>query len=124
MPLSEEEQRILNQIERQLNETDPQSARRISEMSLPRYLARNCTWAMVGFFSGLVLLLVAFAVTWYIGVVGFAVMVISAIALTRNLRKMGRHGWNQLNRNIKARGNNERFGDPGERFRRRFGGDR
>lgn len=124
MPLSEEEQRILNQIEHQLNESDPQSARRISEMSLPRYLARNCTWALVGFVAGMVLLLSAFAVTWVLGIVGFVIMVVSAISLTQNLRKMGRHGWDQLNRNMKARSASERFGDPGERFRRRFGGDR
>jgi hypothetical protein len=124
VPLSEEEQRILNQIERQLNESDPHSARRISEMSLPRYLARNCGLATVGFFAGLALLLAAFAVTWVLGIVGFVIMVISAIALTQNLRKMGRHGWDQFNRNLKSRSASDRFGDPGERFRRRFGGDR
>ncbi|HET9071418.1 MAG TPA: DUF3040 domain-containing protein, partial [Acidimicrobiales bacterium] len=60
MPLSEDENRILNQIEQRLYAEDPASAERISATTLPRYLARNCGWAALGFVAGLVVLLVGF----------------------------------------------------------------
>ncbi|MDQ6839336.1 MAG: DUF3040 domain-containing protein [Actinomycetota bacterium] len=124
MPLSEDEERILNQIEQRFYTTDPQSARRIGETTLPRYLARNCKWAAVSFFVGLAVLLASFASSWILGIVGFVIMVVSAIAFTQNLRKMGRHGLEQLNKTVKERKVHDVLGDTGRRIRRRFGNER
>lgn len=121
MPLSEDEERILNQIEQRFYTNDPQSARRIGETTLPRYLARNCKWAALGFFVGLGVLLASFASSWILGVVGFVIMVVSAIVFTQNLRKMGRHGLEQLNKSVKEHRVNDVLGDTGRRIRRRFG---
>jgi hypothetical protein len=123
VPLSEDEERILNEIERGFYKTDPASAKRISGTTLPRYLARNCRWAALGFLGGLVILLVSFASSWVLGVVGFVVMTATAIVFVQNLRRMGRHGWQQLTANLGERGLAERYGDTTRRFRRRFGED-
>jgi len=123
VPLSEEEQRILQQIEQRFYANDPERAKRISSATLPRYLARNCRWAAVGFFVGLGVLLASFATSWLLGVFGFVVMLASAIVLTQNLRKMGRHGWQQLTETVRAHNANDSWGDARDRFRKRFGGD-
>ncbi|MDQ6782440.1 MAG: DUF3040 domain-containing protein [Actinomycetota bacterium] len=124
MPLSEDEERILSQIEQRFYTTDPQSARRIGETTLPRYLARNCKWAILGFVLGLAVLLASFASSWILGIAGFLIMVVSAIALTQNLRRMGRHGLTQLNKTVKDHKVNDVLGDTGRRLRRRFGHER
>lgn len=124
MPLSEDEERILHQIEQRFYTNDPQSARRIGETTLPRYLARNCRWAMLGFILGLVVLLASFASSWILGIAGFVIMVVSAIVFTQNLRKMGRHGWTQLTKSVREGRVNDVLGDTGRRLRRRFGNER
>lgn len=124
MPLSEDEERILNQIEQRFYTTDPQSARRIGETTLPRYLARNCKWSTLGFILGLAVLLASFASSWILGVVGFVIMVVSAIVFTQNVRKMGAHGLAQLNKTVKDGKINDVLGDTGRRLRRRFGNER
>ena len=96
MPLNENEERILHEIEQRFLANDPESAHRLGSTTLPKYLARNCKWAALGFLAGLVVLLVGFASSWVVGVFGFAVMLVSAIVLTHNLRRMGQHGLRQL----------------------------
>ncbi|MGH9059249.1 MAG: DUF3040 domain-containing protein [Acidimicrobiales bacterium] len=124
MPLSEDEQRILHEIERRFYAHDPESARRIESTTLPRYLARNCRWAALGFIAGLVVLVVSFASSWVLGVVGFVVMLASAFVFIQNLRRMGQHGWRQLTQSMKAQRFNEAWADANKRLRRRFGDDR
>ena len=74
MPLNENEERILQEIEQRFLAHDPESANRLGSTTLPKYLARNCKWAALGFLAGLVVLLVGFASSWVVGVFGFAVM--------------------------------------------------
>ncbi|MBO0731146.1 MAG: DUF3040 domain-containing protein, partial [Acidimicrobiaceae bacterium] len=89
MPLSEDEERILHQIEQNFYAHDPQSAKRLRSTTLPRYLARNCRWAALGFLVGLIVLLASFASNWIVGIFGFVIMLGSAVVFTENLRRMG-----------------------------------
>lgn len=123
MPLSEDEQRILREIEQRYYTTDKKSAERIEQTTLPRYLARNCAWAGGGFLLGLVVLLVSFEFSWILAIFGFLIMVASAVWFTQNLRKMGRHGWQQLNKSVQASGFSERMEETRKRLRRRMGDD-
>jgi predicted histidine transporter YuiF (NhaC family) len=120
VPLSEDEERILRQIERKYHEHDPKSARRLEETTLPRYLRRNVAWGLVGFVVGLAILLAAFASSWVVGIVGFVVMTSSAIVVVQNLRRMGRHGLRLLSDGLGERGVGDRFSETTERWRRRF----
>lgn len=124
MPLSEDENRILNQIEQRLYAEDPASAERISATTLPRYLARNCGWAALGFVAGLVVLLVGFTTSWVLGLLGFVIMVGSAVVFVQNLRMMGRHGLRRLSTSLQERSWSTLAGDTGRRLRRRFGDGR
>jgi hypothetical protein len=123
VPLNENEQRILHEIEQRFYANDPESARRIGSTTLPKYLARNCKWAALAFLAGLVVLLVGFASNWVVGVFGFVVMLASAIVLTHNLRRMGQHSLRQLSATLRGRPFNEAIDDAARRLRRRFGGD-
>lgn len=123
MPLSEDEQRILHEIERRFYANDPDRAKRISSETLPRYLARNCRWAALGMFVGMVILLVSLATNLLLGVFGLALLLGSAIVFTKNLRRMGRHGLTQLSESVRAHNNPATWEEARERFRRRFGRD-
>lgn len=121
MPLNEDEERILAEIERQFHASDPESARRISSTTLQRYLARNCKWAALGLVAGLIILIAGFASSWVVGTVGFLIMVASAVVLIQNLHKMSRLGLEQMSRSIASRNLNQAFEDFARRMRRRMG---
>ena len=118
MPLSEEEQRILSEIERRFYASDPKTAHQLSTTTLYRHAGRNCKWAAVGFVAGLVVLLVSFASSLFLGAVGFAIMLGAAFVFQHNLRKMGRASWQEMTEAMRARGGP--FGDTGRRLRERF----
>jgi Protein of unknown function (DUF3040) len=123
VPLNENEERILQEIERRFYAHDPESAKRISSTTLAKYLARNCRWAALGFIAGLVVLVVGFASSWVVGVVGFLVMVVSAVILVRNLRRMSRLGLEHMSRSLAGGNLGQAIDDAAKRFRRRLGRD-
>jgi hypothetical protein len=123
VPLSEDDERMLHEIERQFYASDPDSYRRIGQTTLTRHLARNCRWAALGFLFGLVVLVISFASSWVIAVFGFVIMLGSAIVFTQNLRKLGRHGWQQITQSMKGSSFADKLSDARRRWRERFGGD-
>lgn len=123
MPLNEDERRILEEIERGFYADDPDSARRIQSTTLPRYLARNCWWAAAGLLAGLVILVVGFASSPIIGIIGFLVMVASAVVLIQNLRRMSRFGLERVTQSMNNRNLGEAIEDAARRWRERFRGE-
>jgi hypothetical protein len=120
VPLSEDEQRILHEIEQQFYESDPAFARGVGKTTLYRHAGRNLKWAALGFLGGFVLLVVSFASQLVLGYLGFAIMLACAFIFERNLRKMGRAGWKQVTGSIKTTQVKEQFGDVGKRLKKRF----
>ena len=53
MPLSDEEQKILKEIEAQLNATDPGLVEQVSRTTLYRHAARMIRWSALGVLAGL-----------------------------------------------------------------------
>ena len=120
MPLSEDEQRILQEIEQQLYASDPQLVREVSSTTIYRHAGRNLKWAALGFLGGLVLLVLTYRTSILLGGAFFLAMLGSAFVFERNLRKMGRAGWRQWSETMKANGLRDRFGDAGQKVRERF----
>lgn len=120
MPLSEDEQRILHEIERSFYEHDPEFARGVKETTLYRHAGRNCKWSALGFAAGLVLLVGAFASNRIVGFLGFLLMLGSTLVFERNLRKMGRAGWQDVAKSVRERGFPDVLGDTRRRLRERF----
>ncbi len=92
VPLSEEEQRILQEIERNFYDSDPAFAREVSTTTLYRHAGRNLKWAGAGFVAGLVILILGFTESVFLGFIGFLVMTACAFLFYVNLAKMGRAG--------------------------------
>ena len=120
MPLSEDEQRILHEIERSFYEHDPAFARGVSETSLYRHAGRNLKFAGLGFVAGMVLLVTSFASSLVLGMFGFLAMLGSAFVFERNLRKMGKAGWEQWTQSMRERGLGDVFDNTRTRLRDRF----
>ena len=120
MPLSEDEQRILNQIEQQFYDSDPAFARGVSQTTLYSHAFRNLKWATAGFVFGLVFLLATLSVSFWLSFTGFLGMLAAAFWFERNARKLGRAGWAQVSQSIRGGGFRTSVGSAGERLRHRF----
>lgn len=120
MPLSEDEQRILQEIEAQFYATDPQLAQQVSETTLYRHAARSIKWAVLGFLAGFVILVVSFASSLVLGFAGFLAMLACAFVVERNVRKLGRAGLESLTLQMRGARVRGLLGDAGQNFRRRF----
>ncbi len=80
MPLSEEELRLLEQMERALAAEDPKFVSTLRGRSLRRSARMRTALAGVAFLAGVALLLGgAMANLWWLGVAGFLVMLVSAV---------------------------------------------
>jgi hypothetical protein len=89
MPLSEDEQRILEEMERRLAEEDPRLVEHVTRTTLSVHLSRKIRVAALAFLLGFVML---FFVAWSVwaGVAGFVVMLASGYTVARYLRQLGR----------------------------------
>ena len=121
MPLSEDEQRILREIEENLSATDPKLVQQVSDTTLYRHAARVIKWAVVGFVVGLLLMVFTFTTTLILGVVGFLVMLGCALAIEHNVRKLGRAGMESLTGSMRNGALKNMLGNAGNRWRERFG---
>ncbi len=102
MPLSENEQNILAEIERHLEETDPGLVRHVGKSSIYRHAMGSLKWSVVGFIVGLVAMVAALRFHYLLAFAGFLVMLVSALGFERNLRMMGRAGMAQMSSAFRA----------------------
>lgn len=98
MPLSEDEQRILNEIEARLYESDPRFVRGVSATTVYTHSFRRLKWATFGFAASLVVLLVTLPVSYALAFVGFLGMFASAVSFERAARRIGRSGLQSYSR--------------------------
>ena len=96
MPLSEDEERILSEMEDRLSETDPRLVREVSETTLYTQPLRSMKWAIGGFLTGVALMVATLSTSYLLAFVGFLVMLGSALRLERNARQVGRTGLRQV----------------------------
>lgn len=125
MPLSEDEQRILTQIEQQLYEDDPSLAHEVSSTTVFTHGFKNIRWAAAGFVAGLVVLLLTLSVSFWLSFLGFLIMLASAWYGEKNLRRVGKAGLQQVTGNARGprsggSGSRGFFGDAGQRLRDRL----
>ena len=117
MPLSEDEQRILTEIEHQLRASDPDLARQVGETTVYSAPLKRTRLAVAGLAVGLAatitLLYWVNAIAAF--VVGFGMMLSSAIYLERNIRHLGRVGLGQLAATVRTVGGRDMFGTSTDR---------
>ena len=116
MPLSEHEQRILDDIEARLAAEDPKFARSTSA-STPRGLAvRRIKRASLGFIAGFAIMIIGLVagLALQLGTVGFIVMLFALFVIARASRDIG-----PVSARTKPAGSSW-FGRAEERWRKRF----
>ena len=121
MPLSDDEQKILSQIEQQLHETDPDLAKEVSTTTVYSHAARNIKWSVLGFVVGLIVIILTLSISFWLAFVGFAIMLAAALYFEQNMRRLGKAGMNQLSMRVGSGGfRNASGGRNGllDRFRR------
>jgi Flp pilus assembly protein TadB len=121
MPLSDHEQRILEEIERRLAEEDPRLAEQVSNTSLYTHLARRIRWASLTFLVGFVMLLL-FALSLWVAAVGFALMLLSTLLIYRYLKQMGRDQVRALQQGSRRAPSSGHYADEGRRATTRVTG--
>jgi hypothetical protein len=102
MPLSENEQSILDEIERQLHQTDPELVREVGETTVYGHALSSLRWSIVGLLAGLAVMLGTLQIHFMLAFSGFLLMLLSGMGLERNFRLMGRVGLNQVSSAIRA----------------------
>jgi hypothetical protein len=120
VPLSEDEERILQEIAQRFYEDDPTFAREVSETTLYRHTVRRMKWSVVGLVAGAAFLVFTLSTSFWLSFAGFLLMLVSALVFERNLRKLGRAGLEQLTRTVRANGVRDALGGAGRRVRERF----
>ncbi|CAO5167871.1 SNF family Na+-dependent transporter [Frankia sp. AiPs1] len=93
MPLSENEQRLLEQIERALVEDDPKFASAVRSTDPRTYLLRRVRRSAVVFLLGLAVLVVGVVLnrvplTVILGILGFVMMLLAALRGAADLRRI------------------------------------
>ncbi len=122
MPLSEDEQRILTQIEQQLYEDDPVLAHEVSSTTVFTHGFKHIRWSALGFVVGLAVLLLTLSISFMVAFLGFLIMLASAWYGEKNLRRVGKAGLQQVTGNVRGPQGSGRgfFGDAGQRLRDRL----
>ncbi|MEZ5169868.1 MAG: DUF3040 domain-containing protein [Acidimicrobiia bacterium] len=120
MPLSEDEQRILSEIEQQLHDTDPDLAQQVSETTLYKHAARSIKWSIAGFVLGFVLLIATVSTSTLLALGAFGIMLACLFVLESNVRKIGKAGLQNLTGAMRGRGIGGSVGNVGRRWRERW----
>jgi hypothetical protein len=121
MPLSDHEQRILEEIERRLVADDPKFAREVSGSASSGAGLKRVKRAVMTFVLGFVLLIVGLFIPkllLYFGIVAFGVMVASAAVIASSIKQVSQQ------RSKEAETRQNWFSRMEERWRKRYeGGD-
>jgi hypothetical protein len=120
VPLSNDEQRILHQIEKEFYDSDPEFAREVSETTLYRHALRNIKWAVIVGVLGLVGVVAALQVHFGLAFVAFLVIFACAVIIERNLRKMGKAGFQKVTGQVRSGQIRANMGGLSERMRNRM----
>ncbi len=102
MPLSDNEQNILDEIERHLHQTDPELVREVGETTVYGHALASIRWSVAGLIIGLIIMVGTLQIHFMLSFAGFALMLASGLGLERNFRMMGRAGINQVSSAIRA----------------------
>ena len=96
VPLSEDEQRILREIEDSLYESDPELAREVSSRTVHSAILRRIRFAAVGIVVALFLTIYLLTVHFLLAFVGFLVAFALGAVIESSIRQLGGDGLGEL----------------------------
>ena len=120
MPLSEHEQRVLQELEQALYQQDPAFADRVRSETVYRHAGRYLKWSVLGFIVGLAVMIAFFTTSVALGFAGVLIMFASLVTFWTNLRRMGKAGLEDIGRTLRAEGIGNALSDGRTWLRDRF----
>lgn len=120
MPLSEDEQRILGEIEQNLRASDPDLARQVGSTTVYTESLRKLKWGVVAFVAALVATILLLTVSHLLAFAGFLGMVGAAVFIEANARRLGRAGINEATQAMRSGGLKDYFNNAGTKARDRL----
>jgi hypothetical protein len=120
MPLSEDEQRILQEMEQTLREHDREFVARVDHSSHRLDAAKGARWAMLGGVAGFVLLVCTFRFSLGLATAGFILMLVSTLVFAQHLRQAPSSA-PATPRRLRPRGIGDDWSEMRRRMRSRFG---
>ena len=120
MPLSEQEQQILSEIENQLKETDPDLAHQVSSTTVYSDAFGKLRWGIVGFVLALVASVLLLSVNYLLAFGGFLAMFGAALYIERNVRRVGRAGMQEASEAMRKSSWRDYIDNAGNKARERF----
>jgi hypothetical protein len=102
MPLSEDEQRILGEIEANLRASDPDLARQVGSTTIYSDSLRKLKWGVIAFVAALIASVLLLTVNYLFAFGGFVAMVGAAVIVEANARRLGKAGLNEAAQAIKG----------------------
>jgi hypothetical protein len=100
VPLSEDEQRILREIEARLYEESPELVRNVASTTVSSQSMRQVRLAVVGFVAGVVVMIGGLSVHYLVAFAGFLMMFASIVSAERSVRRLGRGDWAEVKRGL------------------------
>jgi len=120
VPLSEHEQRVLQELEQALYQQDPAIAHRLRSETVYRHAGRYLKWSVLGFVVGLAVMIAFFTTSVAVGFLGVLIMFASLVTFWTNLRRMGKAGLDDIGRSLRAEGIGNAITDSRNWLRDRF----
>jgi ABC-type multidrug transport system fused ATPase/permease subunit len=120
VPLSEDEQRILLEIEQRLTEEDPDLVREVASTTVYTHALRNLKLASALFVLGVVAMIWLLGTNAVLAFGGFLIMLVAAVIFERNARRLGKAGVQQLTQNLRGGSVKDYFGSTSQRMRDRM----
>ncbi len=120
VPLSEDEQRILLEIEQRLTEEDPDLVREVASTTVYTHALRNLKLASALFVLGVVAMIWLLGTHAVLAFGGFLIMLVAAVIFERNARRLGKTGVQQLTQNLRGGSVKDYFGSTSQRMRDRM----
>jgi tetrahydromethanopterin S-methyltransferase subunit B len=120
VPLSEHEQRVLQELEQALYHDDPAFANRVRQENVYRYAGRYLKWSILGFLVGLAVMVAFFTTSVLVGFLGVLIMFASLVGFWTNLRRMGKAGLEDIGRSLHPDGIGTAISDARTKLRERF----
>ena len=118
--LSDDEQRILHQIEKEFYDSDPEFAREVSETTLYRHALRSIKWAVIVGVAGIIGVIATLQIHFGLAFVAYLAMFDCAVVIERNLRKMGKAVFQKVTGQVRSGQMRANIGGLSERMRNRM----
>ncbi len=120
MPLSEDEKRILSEIEEQFYASDPAFAREVGSRTLYGSTGRRMVWAGATMALGGLLLVLTYARSPVLGALCFVMMLCSCFVLEANHRRRRPQGLSKVSDGRSGEQVKDYLGEAAKRLRGRF----